>query len=59
FLMSGEKGANIIAQAIDSRRALYLFPLRMNLLITFLSLIPRFAYRWLMGLQTFNYSKQS
>ncbi|MBI2521899.1 MAG: SDR family NAD(P)-dependent oxidoreductase [Bdellovibrio sp.] len=59
FLMSGEKGAELIAQAIASRRALYLFPLRMNLVITLLHLMPRFLYRWLMGLQTFNYSKQS
>ncbi|HAZ12108.1 MAG: hypothetical protein A2X86_06345 [Bdellovibrionales bacterium GWA2_49_15] len=59
FLMSGEKGAKLIGKAIESKRALYLFPLRMNLLITFLSLLPRFVYRWLMGLQTFNYSKQS
>ncbi len=59
FLMSGEKGAHLIAKAIDARRALYLFPLRMKLLITFLSLLPRGLYRWMMGIQIFNYSKQS
>lgn len=57
FIMSAEKAAKLIKAAIDKRKVLYIFPLRMRLLIGSARLLPRFLYRRMMRLKMFNYSR--
>lgn len=57
FMMSADKAAKLIKKAIDQRKVLYIFPLRMRLLISSARLLPRFLYRAMMRLKIFNYSR--
>jgi NAD(P)-dependent dehydrogenase (short-subunit alcohol dehydrogenase family) len=57
FMMSSEKGAQIIRRAIDKKKALLLFPWQMRWLILFLNKLPRFIYRRIMTLPFANFSK--
>lgn len=57
FIMSADKAATLIKNAIDKRKALYVFPIRMRLFIGFAALLPRAWYRGLMRLKMFNYSR--
>ena len=50
FIMSVTKAAKLIKRAIDKRKVLYVFPIRMKLLILLLALLPRSLYRSLMKL---------
>lgn len=54
FIMSVEKGAGLIKGAIDSRKILYIFPLRMKLVIYILEKMPRVIYRLIMRLNAFD-----
>lgn len=45
FLMDAEVGAQRIKKAIARKRALYVFPFRMKLVVTLLDKMPRFLYR--------------
>lgn len=56
FLMSVEKGAGHIKKAIDKKKALYVFPWQMALVIHILRRLPRFIYRSIMKLPIANYS---
>jgi len=56
FLMSVEKGADLIKKAIDKKKALYVFPWQMALVIHILRRLPRFIYRRLMKLPVADYS---
>lgn len=58
FLMSSEKAARLIKSAIEKRKVLYLFPLRMKIIVTILEKMPRSWYRYLMGIKMFNYSSE-
>ena len=57
FIMSAEKAAQLIKNAIDQRKQLYIFPLPMRLFIGAAALLPRSWYRALMRLKMFNYSR--
>lgn len=56
FLMSAEKAANLIRNAIERKKFLYVFPWRMYLIVVIFNVIPRSVYRWIMKLKMFNYS---
>jgi short-subunit dehydrogenase len=58
FLMSADKGARMIAGAVEKRRALYIFPWPMKFAILFLTYIPRGLYRFLMSFKALDYSKK-
>ena len=47
FLISSEKAAKLISVAIEKRKALYIFPWQMNLLMSFAEKVPRWFYRGL------------
>ncbi|MBF0205957.1 MAG: SDR family NAD(P)-dependent oxidoreductase [Oligoflexia bacterium] len=53
FIMSPEKAARLIIKAVEKNKELYIFPLRMNIVMTLLYHLPRFLYRWLMRLVRF------
>jgi NADP-dependent 3-hydroxy acid dehydrogenase YdfG len=58
FLMSVEKGAQLVKIAIEKKKVLYIFPLRMKIIITILDKMPRCLYRFIMGFKLFNYSQK-
>lgn len=58
FLMSAEKAARLIKRAIEKKKVLYIFPLRMKILVTILDKMPRSWYRRIMGFKMFNYSSE-
>ena len=53
FLMSAEKAAKRVALAIERKVPVYVFPLRMKMVITFLRCIPRFLYRLIMKINNY------
>jgi len=55
FLMDSKKAAIKISKAIDKKKSLYIFPLRMKFLITFLEKMPRSLYRFIMSFSRFSY----
>lgn len=57
FLMTVDKAAVLIKRAIDNKKALYVFPFRMKIIMTILDKMPRSMYRALMGWKLFNYSE--
>jgi len=57
FLMTADKAARLIKRAIEKKKVLYIFPLRMKLLMSLLEKMPRAWYRFLMGSKLFNYSQ--
>lgn len=59
FMMSAEKAARLIKRAIEKRKALYVFPFRMKVVITILDKMPRSWYRAIMSFKLFNYSSES
>jgi NAD(P)-dependent dehydrogenase (short-subunit alcohol dehydrogenase family) len=59
WLMSAEKGAMKIFQAIEKQRVLYIFPWPMMIVTGILSRLPRLWYRWLMQLPLLNYNKHN
>ena len=56
FLLTLEEGAKEIKDAIDRKEVLYVFPWQMKILMCFLNKIPRWLYRFLMGLNLVDYS---
>lgn len=48
FFLPTQEGARRIKEAIYGKKVLYVFPLRMRILITILERMPRWAYRYLM-----------
>ena len=58
FLMSAEKAAKLIKRALEAKKVLYVFPLRMKIVLTILEKMPRSWYRCLMGLKMLNYSSE-
>ncbi len=57
FLLPVGEGARRIKKAIDKKKALYIFPWPMKIIITILEIMPRCLYRLLMQLSLFNYSR--
>lgn len=57
FLMPASKASDLMVKAIAKKKALYIFPWQMKILITFLALIPRFLYRAIMSMPVANYTK--
>ncbi|MEE2744902.1 MAG: SDR family NAD(P)-dependent oxidoreductase [Bdellovibrionota bacterium] len=55
FLMDPKKAAIKISKAIDKKKSLYIFPLRMKFLIILLEKMPRSLYRYLMSFSRFAY----
>ncbi|MCO4792097.1 MAG: SDR family NAD(P)-dependent oxidoreductase [Bacteriovoracaceae bacterium] len=55
FLMPAEKGARLIKNAIDGKKALYIFPWQMKILITILNKMPRWLYRLILSSKLANY----
>ena len=55
FLMDSKKAAIKIAGAISKRKFLYIFPLRMKLLMVLLEKMPRSLYRFIMSFSRFAY----
>lgn len=49
FLMSAKEASSLMMEAIEKKKALYLFPWPMKCLILLLHKMPRFLYRWLMS----------
>ena len=58
FLMSSEKAAKLIKVALEKKKVLYIFPLRMKIIVALLDKMPRSWYRALMGFKMFNYSSK-
>ncbi len=58
FLMSSEKAAKLIKRALEKKKVLYVFPLRMKIIVAILEKMPRSWYRKLMGLKMLNYSSE-
>jgi short-subunit dehydrogenase len=58
WLMPVEKGALKIKKALDKKKALFIFPWQMKLLITFLNKMPRCIYRFLMGRKITDYTQK-
>lgn len=58
FLMSSEKAAKLIKRALEKKKVLYVFPLRMKIIVAILEKMPRSWYRFLMGLKMLNYSSE-
>ncbi len=58
FMMSAEKAARLIKKALEKKKVLYIFPLRMKIVVSLLDKMPRRMYRMLMGLRMFNYSQE-
>ncbi len=58
FIMSSQKAAKLIKKAVEKKKVLYLFPMRMKIIVTILEIIPRSWYRALMGFRVFNYSSK-
>lgn len=57
FMMSAQKAAILIKNAIDNKKVVFIFPLPMKIVMTFFRMLPRRFYRRLMKLKFFNYSK--
>lgn len=57
FIMSADKAAMKIINALDEKKELFVFPWQMHIVIKFLEKLPRFIYRNLMRLKFINYSK--
>ena len=55
FLMDSKKAAIKISKAIRKKKSLYIFPLRMKLLIILLEKMPRSLYRFIMSFSRFAY----
>ncbi|MBG07285.1 MAG: short-chain dehydrogenase [Halobacteriovoraceae bacterium] len=55
FLMDSKKAAIKISKAISKKKSLYIFPLRMKLLIILLEKMPRSLYRFIMSFSRFAY----
>lgn len=58
FLMSAENAAKLIKRALEKKKELYVFPLRMKIIVTILDKMPRSWYRFLMRIRLFNYSSE-
>ena len=58
FMMGVDRAAVLIKKAIAKKKALYIFPLPMKIVITLLDKMPRWLYRTLMGLKFLNYSEE-
>lgn len=58
FLMSADKAAKLIKRALEKKKVLYVFPLRMAIVVSILEKMPRSWYRRLMGIKFFNYSSE-
>ena len=58
FLITAPEAARKIAYAIIRRKHNYAFPFGFGLMVKFLSVLPRFIYRWLMLRDSFNYSSK-
>ena len=56
FIMSATKAAKLIKRAIEQHKVLYIFPIRMKLLIFLLTYLPRCLYRNLMKLVNYSTS---
>jgi short-subunit dehydrogenase len=56
FLLTLEEGAKRIKNAIDKKEILFIFPWQMKILMYFLDRMPRWLYRFLMGLNFVDYS---
>lgn len=57
WLMSSEKAARKIKNALDRKKVLFVFPWQMKTLMFILERLPRWMYRFLMQLPFANYSK--
>jgi short-subunit dehydrogenase len=58
FLMNADDSAALIKKAIEQKKALYVFPFKMKLVMMLLEKMPRAMYRKLMGLKIFNFSQE-
>ncbi len=58
FIMSASKAARLMKRAIDKKKILYTFPLRMKLLMLILESIPRSWYVTLMRMKMFQYARK-
>jgi short-subunit dehydrogenase len=58
FLMSSTKAIKLMTKAIARKKALFIFPWQMNIVISILSAMPRWLYRLVMGVKFFNFSKE-
>jgi len=56
FLLTLEDGAQRIKNAIDKKEVLYIFPWQMKTLMYFLDRMPRWLYRFIMGMNLVDYS---
>ena len=56
FIMDADKAAKLIIRAIEKKKPYYIFPWFFGRVLTFLSIIPRPLYRFLMKFYNFNYS---
>lgn len=58
FLMDVEEAARRIKKAVAQRKAIFIFPLPMKIVMYFLDRMPRWLYRQFMSIKAFNYSKE-
>ena len=57
FIMDSKKAAILIANAIEKKKTYYIFPWFFGRVLTFLSIIPRPLYHFLMKFYKFDYAK--
>lgn len=57
FMMGADRAAILIKKAIEEKKAVFIFPLPMKIVMTLFKIMPRRLYRKLMKLKIFNYSK--
>lgn len=57
FIMPAEKAAKLITTAIEKKKPYFIFPWFFGRVLTFLSIIPRPLYHFLMKFYKFNYAK--
>lgn len=59
FLMTSEKASRLMKKAIERKKAFFIYPWQMKLVMETLSRLPRSWYRWLMGMKSINYSSHN
>ena len=58
FLMNVDEAARRIKKAVEQKKAIFIFPLPMKIVMYFLDRMPRVLYRKFMSIKAFNYSKE-
>lgn len=58
FMISAESAAQKVYKGLEKKKHIIAFPWQWALITRFLSLLPRFVYRFIMTIKVFNFSKE-